>query len=90
MIPIGSLRVFWIPQVPMTAFEKDVKTIGEAKLLLETLAEYDTFQFEHNVKPDYCNAGGLLRYETDDGSGKPGWCDWYDEEGNDIDSTPLV
>jgi hypothetical protein len=22
---------------------------------------------------------GLERYEPDDGSGKPGWCEWYDE-----------
>lgn len=67
----GDLKVWWVPQVPMKAFEVDVASVEEAAKLLNVLADYDAFQFENNVKPDYCNAGGLMRYE--DG-------DWYDEE----------
>jgi hypothetical protein len=74
-----QLRVWWIPQVPMKAFRVDVKTIDEAKLLLDTLAKYDIFQFENKVKPDFANAGGLEMFE--DGE----WCEWYDDEGNSID-----
>jgi len=71
------LRVWWIPQVPMKAFRVDVKTIDEAKLLLKTLAQYDLFQYENNIKPDYCNTGGLETFEDGD------WCEWCDHETGD-------
>jgi hypothetical protein len=80
----GQLRVWHIPQVPMEAFRVYVKTIQEGKIVLDTLAFYDLFQFEHRIKPDYANAGGLQVYENGE------WCDWYDEEGNDIDDTELL
>jgi len=82
----GDLQVWWIPQVPMKSFTVDVKTIEEAKLILDTLAFYDIFQFENNIKPDYCNAGGLNVWDVDcDGDGNAGWSEWQDEDGNDID-----
>lgn len=56
----GQLKVWWIPQIPMKAFEVEVETLVEAKLLLDTLAKYDLFQFENRIKPDYANAGGLV------------------------------
>lgn len=79
-IAVGDLRVWWIPQVPMKPFIVPVETVGEARKLLDALAKYDAFQFENLVKPDYSNAGGLSVFE--DGE----WTDWYDEEGNDIDT----
>lgn len=81
---LGSLRVWWIPQVPMQPFRVSVGNVREAKLLLDTLAKYDAFQFENNVKPDHSNAGGLEVFE--DGE----WSDWYDEDGNGIDETELA
>lgn len=75
----GDLRVWWIPQVPMKAFRVEVKTIDEAKLLLNALAQYDLFQLENNIKPDYANAGGLEMFE--DGE----WIEWSNEEGDQID-----
>ena len=83
----GDLRVWWIPQVPMNAFYVPVKTVHEAKLILNTLALYDIFQFENHIKPDYSNAGGLEVYDDIDGTGKLDWGEWYDEDGNDIDDT---
>ena len=82
---VGDLQVWWIPQVPMKAFEVDVSTVAEGVKLLDVLADYDRFQFENNVKPDYCNAGGLQRWCADDGDGVPGWEDWYDEETGEDD-----
>ena len=70
----GALRVWWIPQVPMTQFWVDVASVAEAAKILSVLAAYDAFQFEHNVKGDYCNAGGLCIYEDGD------WVDGYDPE----------
>ena len=87
----GDLQVFWKPQVPCESFLVDVNTVEEATLLIRVLAEYDAFQFEHRIKPDYCNAGGLLVWEEggpDDG--EAGWYDWYDEDGNDIDAVIIL
>lgn len=82
-------RVWWIPQVPMRSFEVFVSTLTEAKLLLTVLADYDLFQFENRVKPDYCNAGGVQVQEgLSDGNG-PEWCDWYSEDDDDIDSLTM-
>ena len=75
----GDLRVWHIPQIPMKPFLVPVSNLIEAKLILDTLAQYDIFQFENNIKPDYSNAAGLSVYE--DGE----WTDWYDDDGNTID-----
>lgn len=76
----GDLKVWWIPQVPMEPmFEVEVNSVKEAILIIDTLARYDQYQYENNIKPDFCNAGGLLVLE--DGE----WIDWHDEDDNDID-----
>jgi len=77
--PEGTLRLWWIPQVPMEPFHVFVKNYEEALLLIRVLANYDLFQFENRVKPDYSNAGGLEVWE--DGE----WCEWYNEDGQSID-----
>ena len=78
----GQLRVWWIPQVPMKPFNVLVNNLEEANLLLNALADYDIFQYENNVKADYCNMGGLSIWDEDideDDLGEK-WRDWYDEE----------
>jgi hypothetical protein len=82
----GDLQVWWVPQVPMRAFEVDVSSIEQAVKIMDVLADYDIFQYENRVKPDYCNAGGLRRWcEDSDGDGTPGWEDWYDEDSGEED-----
>lgn len=82
----GDLRVWWVPQVPMQAFHAPVVDTAEAKRLLATLAQYDKFQFDNNIKPDYCNAGGLEVYQVDE-DGHGGWFEWEDHEtGDHIDT----
>ena len=77
----GDLTVWWNPQVgSTTTFFAPIESVEEGAKILQVLAEYDKFQFENNVKPDYCNAGGLARWCEDNGEGVPGWEDWYDEE----------
>lgn len=75
----NKLRVWHIPQIPGEAFRVSVESPEEAAKVLEILAQYDNFQFEQNVKPDYSNAAGLEVFE--DGE----WCEWYSEDGEDID-----
>jgi hypothetical protein len=72
-----KLKVWWIPQVPMNSFDVEVSNLREARLLLNTLANYDIFQYKNNIKPDYCNVGGLMVFEDGD------WCDWYDNDTGD-------
>jgi hypothetical protein len=82
----GQLKVWWIPQVPMRSFEVEVPDARTGKLLLDVLADYDLFQFENNIKPDYCNTGGLSvldeRMEETDC-----WIEWEDDECDDIHDT---
>ena len=55
----GDLRVWWIPQIPMSPFYINVETREQGDWLCGVLAEYDTFQHENNIKPDYSNVGGV-------------------------------
>lgn len=75
-----KFRVWWIPQIPMKAFRVAVDTIDEAALILDTLANYDLFQYHNRVKPDYSNAGGLEVFENGE------WTEWDDGDGRDIDA----
>lgn len=76
-----KLQVWWIPQVPGKRFSVDVRNPIEAMKILDVLADYDKFQFDNNIKPDYSNAGGLIEWDptTDE------WLDWEDGEGRSID-----
>ncbi len=81
MAEAGDLQIWWVPQVPMTPFNFPVQNLEQGWRMLAMLAQYDLFQLEHNVKPDFSNAGGLNVFE--DGE----WVDWYDPEtGDDIDA----
>lgn len=51
------------------------ESIEEAKKILEVLANYDLFQYDNNIKPDYANAGGIYVWDEEDEE----WVD-YDEE----------
>lgn len=75
---VVRLRVWWIPQIPLKKGEEpfyiDVSDIYEAKRTLDVLADYDMYQLEHNIKPDFSNVGGVELFE--DGE----WLTWIDPE----------
>lgn len=73
----GDLKVWWIPQVPMKPFEVLVSDLKTAAIICDVLADYDAFQFENNIKPDYFNAGGVARF---DGS------EWWDVDDSELDA----
>jgi len=75
----GNLRVWHIPQMPCTPFLVTVKTVEEAMLILNTLWDYDTFQFENKIKPDYSNVSGLEVYENGE------WCEWHRKDDENIE-----
>ena len=71
---MSKLRVWWIPQVGIEqTFYVPVSTVEEGKKILDLLAAYDAFQFQNNVKPDYCNVGGLQMLDETTGE----WEDWF-------------
>ena len=79
-----KLRVWWIPQIPMKSFKVEVVNLIEAKKILNVLADYDKFQYENNIKPDYSNTGGLEFFDEKE------WLEFEDEEGKDIWETSLI
>jgi len=70
----GALRVWHCPQIPCTPFHVEVDSPAQAKRLIRALADYDLFQLEHDIKPDYCNGSGLEVFENGE------WCEWIDPE----------
>ena len=85
MTKVGDLQVWHMPQVPGKIFTVDVSSVEEGVKVMRVLADYDLFQMENNVKPDYCNAQGLSRWCEDNGEGVPDWDDWCDEETGEDD-----
>jgi hypothetical protein len=78
----GDLRVWHIPQVPMKPFFVAVSSIDEGKRICEVLADYDLFQYQNKIKPDYANAQGISVYreDLDCELGEPGWIDVEEDE----------
>lgn len=82
----GSLAVHWFPQVPCKPFVVPVASVAEGVRMMDVLADYDAFQYEHRIKPDYSNVGVLSLWVDDcDGEGTPGWEDWSDDETGEDD-----
>ncbi len=73
-----KFRVWHIPQIPGEGFRVSVKSPEEAIKVMDILANYDLFQLENNIKPDYSNAQGFEVFEDDE------WCEWYSGDGEDI------
>lgn len=57
-----------------------VDDINTAWKIMNVLWDYDLFQYNNNIKPDYCNASGLEYFDVEDDE----WYEWYDEYGYDI------
>ncbi len=72
-----ELRVWWMPQVPMDGFIVPVASVKDGVWIMDVLAKYDLFQLANNIKPDYCNTGGLEMLENGE------WIGWFDDETNE-------
>ncbi|AUV59094.1 superinfection exclusion protein [Escherichia phage vB_Eco_AL25] len=91
----NRLRVWHIPQVPGKAFYVEVDSVEEGVRIIDILANYDLFQYENNIKGDYCNVSGLQMYDehiTDDEMEEMGltdrWVDWYYEDDQSFFDNP--
>jgi hypothetical protein len=76
-----KLRVWHNCQVgAVKNFYVEVESVEQAWKILNTLWDYDLFQYKNNIKPNYCNASGLEYFDDEEQE----WCEWYDDNGNDI------
>lgn len=71
-----KLRVCHYPQIPCKPFIVNVEDLNQAKFIFDTLANYDLFQYENNIKSDYCNSTILEEWSEHDND----WVSWADNE----------
>lgn len=78
--------------MPMKSFKVEVGTVSEGVKIMQVLADYDAFQIDNNIKPDYSNAGGLQMFDPFDDRDSPegSWVHWYDEESGEDDPVAFV
>ena len=69
-------KVWYIPQIPMEAFEYETDSLTVAQSILEAISQFSLFEFYNNVKPDYADAGGLVVWDEDEQE----WLDVDEEE----------
>lgn len=69
----NKLRVWWNPQVGSSCdtFYIPVESVEEGKKVMDLLAAYDMFQLQNNIKPNFCNVGGLQMLVDEE------WEDWH-------------
>lgn len=75
-----KLRVWHILQIPCKPFHVPVSSPDEAIKILGVLADYDLFQFENHIKPDYSSAQGLEEWDE----AEQEWVEWNSDDGLDI------
>jgi hypothetical protein len=68
-----KFRIWHKSQIPGKSFKLTVQSPEEGQEILDILADYDLFQFENNIKPDYSNASGIECFENGE------WIDYYDD-----------
>jgi len=69
---MSTYKVWYVPQLPMKAFEVEVEDIATARTVLNTLERFSLFEYEERVKPDYADAGGICVRDMDG--------DWVDAD----------
>lgn len=81
-----QLRVWHVPNMPGKPFLVHVQSLAEGRRLLEILSNYDLFQFDNDIKPDYANLSGLAEYDEH----ADGWIEWCDcKTGQSVDELSL-
>lgn len=60
-----KLRIAHYPQIPCKPFYVEVNSIQEGYKLSQVLADYDLFQYENKIKPDYSNMTVLEQFDED-------------------------
>lgn len=56
-------KIFYIPQVPMPAFEREYEDFETAKEVLNAIINFSIFEYYNNVKPVYSDVAGISYWE---------------------------
>lgn len=74
-------RIWHICQVrEVGKFFYEVRSLEEAWKMLNLIWDYDSFQYDNNIKGDYVSTSGLEYFDEENNE----WREWYDEDGYDI------
>ena len=73
---MAKFKAWYIPQVPMKAFEVECETAAQALDALDLITNFSIFEFENKVKPDYSDAGGVEEWDE----AAQEWFDFEEEE----------
>ena len=73
---IKKLRICHFPQIPCNPFIIEVKDLHEAKKISDILANYDLFQYENKIRPDYANITIVEEWDEIEQE----WLSWCDDE----------
>ncbi|QWU14279.1 hypothetical protein SAMN04487895_101576 [Paenibacillus sophorae] len=71
-----KLRIVHYPQIGAKPFEVEAGNLQEARLLYNTLADYDLFHYENRIKPDYANTTVVEEWSEEDKE----WVGWSDDK----------
>lgn len=71
---MNKFKMWYIPQMPMKAFEFKTDTSAEALAALDLITDFSIFEYDNNVKPDYCDMSGISQWDETEQE----WFD-YDE-----------
>lgn len=69
-------RVCHIPMIPGESFNVEVKSIEEAKKVMDILGDYDLFLEEQRIRGDYSNVTFLEEYSEEEQD----WIAWMDDD----------
>lgn len=75
-----KLRV-WYLILGTDLYYQEVKTLEEAKLVIDSIASFLNAKVKEGVFSDHSSAAGLEEWDEEE----QGWFEWYDENGLDID-----
>lgn len=77
---MSKLRVYFHILGTETYYQT-VSSAEEAKLVIDSIANFINMKVDEGVFPDHCSVAGLEEYDEDDEE----WYDWYDEDGYDFE-----
>lgn len=64
----SKYKLWHIPQIPGQPIVIEFEYVADAVMVSDILADYDQFQLDTNIKPDYSNASGIMVWNEEDGS----------------------
>ncbi len=75
-----KLRIYYYI-VGTNPYYQEVSSIEEAKIVIDSIANFLNAKIDEGVFDDHCSTAGVEEYSEEDNE----WQTWYDEDGLDFD-----